>query len=156
FDIDEMDFDRVKREFGRLSTSLDGYAINKVDFYKIAVSKDGKKLYDFQSPLGGDRIYSMTLLPGGRAVFGASFGMYLVDLKANRIIRNYRAHTSIITGVCPAPDGKSFLSGSLDQTICLWDANKEEPLVSLFVAGRDWIAWTPQGHYACSPQGEML
>src|SRR5262249_3243518 len=136
--------------------NLQGYSLKQLDFFRVAVSKDGKQLYEFKSPFNGDRIYSLTLMPGGRAVIGASFGMYLVDLKANRIIRNYRGHSGLIAGVSPSPDGRHFLSGSVDQTICLWDPEKEEPLVSLFVVGREWIAWTPQGHYACSPQGEML
>lgn len=32
----------------------------------------------------------------------------------------------------------------------------DEPLVSLFVAGHEWIAWTPEGYYATSPGGETL
>ncbi len=31
-----------------------------------------------------------------------------------------------------------------------------DPLVSLFFAENDWIAWTPQGYYATSPGGERL
>ncbi|MCA9074412.1 MAG: caspase family protein [Planctomycetaceae bacterium] len=31
-----------------------------------------------------------------------------------------------------------------------------DPLLSLFFAGDDWIAWTPQGYYAASPGGERL
>jgi WD40 repeat protein len=31
-----------------------------------------------------------------------------------------------------------------------------QPLVSLFCAGDDWIAWTPEGYYAASPGGERL
>lgn len=30
------------------------------------------------------------------------------------------------------------------------------PLLSLFFAGQDWIAWTPEGYYAASPGGEKL
>src|SRR5262249_5018293 len=43
-----------------------------------------------------------------------------------------------------------------DQTVRVWDLNGDEPLLTLFGAGRDWIAWTPQGYYACSAQGERL
>src|SRR5262249_20397086 len=30
------------------------------------------------------------------------------------------------------------------------------PLLSLYSAGDDWIAWTPEGYYAASPGGEKL
>src|SRR5262249_11629803 len=32
----------------------------------------------------------------------------------------------------------------------------ERPLLSLFFSGDDWIAWAPEGYYACSPGGEKL
>ena len=38
----------------------------------------------------------------------------------------------------------------------IWDPDRDEPLLSLFVAGDDWIAWTPEGYYAASPGGENL
>ncbi|MBY0232197.1 MAG: caspase family protein, partial [Gemmataceae bacterium] len=41
-------------------------------------------------------------------------------------------------------------------TITLWSLEQERPLVSLFVSGSDWIAWTEEGYYACSPAGERL
>jgi WD40 repeat protein len=31
-----------------------------------------------------------------------------------------------------------------------------EPLLSFFVEGNEWIAWTEEGYYACSPGGENL
>jgi WD40 repeat protein len=33
---------------------------------------------------------------------------------------------------------------------------RTEPFLSLFVAGNDWVAWTPEGFYAASPGGERL
>ncbi len=35
-------------------------------------------------------------------------------------------------------------------------SNSDEPRLSLFFAGDDWIAWTPEGYYAASPGGEKL
>jgi WD40 repeat protein len=32
----------------------------------------------------------------------------------------------------------------------------DRPLLSLFVAGSDWIAWTPEGYYDATPGGEWL
>jgi WD40 repeat protein len=33
---------------------------------------------------------------------------------------------------------------------------RDEPLLSLFFVGAEWIAWTPEGYYAASPGGEHL
>src|SRR5258708_39706687 len=38
----------------------------------------------------------------------------------------------------------------------VWKLDSGELLVALFVAGEEWIAWTPQGYYAASPAGESL
>ena len=38
----------------------------------------------------------------------------------------------------------------------IWAPDRDKPLLSLFVAGDDWIAWTPEGYYAASPGGENL
>ena len=62
----------------------------------------------------------------------------------------------MIWSVAASPDGRYFLSAADDQTVCVWSPEKQEPLVSLFTAGQDWIAWTPKGIYAASPGGESL
>ena len=41
-------------------------------------------------------------------------------------------------------------------TLRIWDPNRDQPLLNLFFAGSEWIAWTPEGYYACSPGGEGL
>src|SRR5262249_16838800 len=56
----------------------------------------------------------------------------------------------------PAPDGRYFVAGASDQTIHVWAPDRAEPVLSIFVAGREWIAWTPEGYYDCSTNGERL
>jgi len=41
------------------------------------------------------------------------------------------------------------------QPIAGW-VPRAEPLLSLFVVGNDWVAWTPEGYYAASAGGEKL
>jgi hypothetical protein len=38
----------------------------------------------------------------------------------------------------------------------VWRVDKEDPVLSLFFADREWIAWTPEGYYAASANGERL
>ena len=58
--------------------------------------------------------------------------------------------------MAPSPDGRFLLTASSDQTIRIWDPERGLPLLYLFFAGEDWIAWTPEGYYAASPGGEHL
>ena len=69
--------------------------------------------------------------------------------------RTARAHRPGL-GPGPSPDGRYLLSGSGDQTLRIWQPAHTKPLLSLFVAGNDWIAWTPEGYFAASPGGEGL
>jgi WD40 repeat protein len=152
--------------FVRVPAEANGYSLQRVDFYKIAVNRNGQQVHLFKSPTDRDRIYSATLLPGDLAAFGGSYGtIFIVELKDGRVIHQLRGHSGIVTGLSLSFDGRYLLSGSMDQTMCLWSLkldprqNQERhelPLMTLFVAGRDWIAWTPEGYYACSPQGERL
>ncbi len=43
-----------------------------------------------------------------------------------------------------------------DQTMSIWRLGQETPLLSLYLHGEDWIAWTEQGYYAATPGGERL
>jgi hypothetical protein len=66
------------------------------------------------------------------------------------------------------PGGHYAVSAGINMTLWLWDleqpkvftkAKKQilKPTLSLFAAGQDkWIAWTPEGYYAASPNGEPL
>ena len=48
---------------------------------------------------------------------------------------------------------QSFVTGSTDQTLCVWSPRQDTPLFSVFVCGQDWIAWTVEGYYAASACG---
>ena len=86
---------------------------------------------------------------------GTAFAVYLLDAKTGNLIRRYHVHTGQ-TSLPPSPDGRHFASESSDQVVRVWAPDREEPVLSIFIAGREWIAWTPQGYYACSPFGERL
>ncbi len=104
-----------------------------------------------------DKIYSATCLPKGNAVVVAGANsLALFNPATAREIHKFVGHTGNVLCVTPSPDGRYFATGSSDQTIRIWQRDQNEPLLSIFVAGRDWIAWTPQGYYACSGQGERL
>jgi hypothetical protein len=49
-----------------------------------------------------------------------------------------------------------LLTAGNDQIVKVWELKTGRPLVSLFVAGSEWVAWTPQGYYAASLAGESL
>ena len=135
---------------------LQNYTIEQPDFYHIKVKIQGQDYYTFQSDSKEERLYSATLLGNDRLVVGGSFGLYMVDLKQKKMVRSFIGHTGLITACAPYPNGDSFATGSTDQTIRIWNPDKVDPILSLFFAGREWIAWTPEGYYSASANGERL
>lgn len=134
-----------------------GYSLKlTADLYKVAVLKNGQPVRSLQSPKNGDRVYSVSVLHGDRALIGASYGMYLFDLNSGQFIRDFNGHSSQILGISPSPDGRYFLSGGDDQTVSLWSPERSEPILTFFFTAHDWIAWSPAGYYSCSANGERL
>jgi WD40 repeat protein len=108
---------------------------------------------------GHEPIFSASVLPNrGTAVVCGARSLVLVDIASGKptVTRHFEGHTGNVTAIAPSPDGKYFVTGSSDQTIRIWKPDQEDPFLSLFVAGQEWIAWTPQGYYACSAHGEGL
>jgi len=103
-----------------------------------------------------DMIHCFTLLPGDRAALGTAFRLYLFDARSGKQIREFQGHTGEVWAVAPSPDDRFLLSASHDQTLRIWDLDRSAPVLSLFFAGDDWIAGTPEGYYAASPGGEQL
>jgi WD40 repeat protein len=100
--------------------------------------------------------YCWTFIPGSNHVLiGGNYGLYLFDFRTGQRVRAWEDRNRVLA-VSPSPDGRYVLSASQDQTIRVWDLRDDQPLLSLFFRGHDWIAWTSEGYYAASPGGEKL
>jgi WD40 repeat protein len=106
--------------------------------------------------LDHDQVRCGTFLPGDRVAIGANYGLYLYDTRTAKALRIFQGHTGVVTAVSPSFDDRYLLSTSNDQTLRVWLPDQDEPLLSFFFAGDDWVAWTPEGYYAASAGGERL
>jgi WD40 repeat protein len=140
--------------YGRQLLSDGAFSVRQDGFFQLSVFEDGKPLYSLKT--GANRIYSITFVPGKGIVVGASFSMFLIDPKTGKRLREFRGDRGLTTALAPSPDGKYFVSGSTDQVLRIWSPDHDEPLMSIFAVGREWLAWVPHGYYACSPFGERL
>jgi WD40 repeat protein len=89
-----------------------------------------------------------------RVVIGGT-GLMMCDARTGELLRTFKgAHR--VFAVAPSRDGRYLLTAADNRALTVWDTERDEALLSLFVAGWEWIAWTPEGYYACSPGGERL
>jgi hypothetical protein len=91
--------------------------------------------------------------------------IWLYSTATGKNVRQLWGHTARVTSLTPSPDGRYLLSAGKDQTLHIWNPAQDRtlprdrplrPLLSLFVAGEEWVAWTQEGYYAASPGGEKL
>lgn len=100
-----------------------------------------------------------TLTPDGRyALSGAERG-YLTRYETERETGDKSlelvGHTNRILSLAVSPDSKTLLSGSNDQTMKLWDLESGRNLLTIFVGDdEEWVAWTPEGYYTSSLDGD--
>ena len=137
-------------KFGELRTEVSRFVVKVVS----SNSKYGVLASIKTDPNNGTRCYSF--FPGDRLALGLRDNVWLYDAPTGKPIRRLEGASGVVWAVAPSPDGRYLLGTFGDQTLRVWDLEKPEPLLSLFVAGADWVAWTEKGYYAASPGGERL
>jgi WD40 repeat protein len=80
----------------------------------------------------------------------------LWDAKTGKTLQTFSGHTGIVRQAVFAPDRSFLITGAEDGTIRVWKPDHAQPLFSVLHAGDEWIYWTPEGYYQCSPNGENL
>lgn len=104
--------------------------------YKILVQVDQKIIMlggmadDKETPLNGREISVLKLFtfsPDGNSLASVnSKKVILVDVTLGKVIQTFEGHSGNITTVGFSPDGNTLVSGSLDNTIRLWNVNSKK------------------------------
>jgi WD40 repeat protein len=148
--------DAPDANFRRAQLARGSVALESTGKTTVAVKRGDETVATLKMADAYEWVRCSTLLPGDRTAVGTEFGLYLFDTRSGQQLRAFQGHTGIVWAVAPSPDGRYLLSASNDMTLRVWDPDRDEPLLSLFFAGDDWVAWTPEGYYAASPDGEKL
>jgi WD40 repeat protein len=104
--------------------------------------------------------WDFTFVAGGRVVthpWGSSW-LQVFDSATGKCLHAKEVTQSYIRSVAvsPRPECRYVLVGSADQTLTVFNPETGKVLLTVFPAGQDWIAWTPEGWYAATPGGERL
>jgi WD40 repeat protein len=132
------------------------WSIQRIENSVVQVDWRGSPVSTFKLARPDDRVRCRSLLSHGRAVVGSQHGVYVFEAATGRPIYQLPGHTDTVWCLAPSPDGRYLLTGSGDMTLEIWNLDRYELVVSLFVIGDEWVAWTPQGYYAASLGGEGL
>ncbi len=158
FDLEDLSWTGLKDTGAkrRIVTSLDGYRLERKNDLQVTISKDGStSTLALPKDAQFEQVYSMTFWGDKRVAIGAT-ELYVFDAATRQLKMHHKGHIGEIWALSPSPDGKYLLSGSNDHTVRIWTHDKEQPILSLVFAGKEWIAWAPEGYYAASPGGEKL
>jgi WD40 repeat protein len=105
----------------------------------------------------GYRHLSYTFTPDGRRIVTGALNGNLTVYSADngKKLFDLVGHVGAIEAVNVSPDGRTLVTGSNDQTVRLWDLDSRKNLLSFFLGNdNEWVAWTPEGYYASSLNGD--
>jgi WD40 repeat protein len=119
-------------------------------------TESGKTLQTFSGHT--ERIGSVALSGNGKLVLTGSDDRTarLWDADSGKILQTFSGHTGWVTSVAFGPRAMFLVTASEDGTVSVWNPNRPCPLYSFLHTGDEWLNWTPEGYYTCSPGGENL
>lgn len=80
-----------------------------------------------------------------------------LSLHDNKYLRYFVGHEKRVVTLCMSPADDTFLSGSLDQTIRLWDLKSDKPIAKLIFQGAPVANYDPEGLiFAVGINSELL
>jgi len=146
-------------EFRRTLTESETATLAKTDSFTLAVGEEGSIVLD-ESTDGRMRSFSYSpdasLILIGSDYSLKSFRATPDDEGEFEEVNQFIGHTGTAWALSPSPDGRFLVTSSDDQTVRLWNLGTGALLASVFVArDREWVCWTPSGHYQASPGGEQ-
>ncbi len=142
--------------YQRAISQSGGLRIERTSNQVAMVFRGGQPLATLRLEQAADRLRAKTLLPGGRAALASSNGVMIHDIASGQPLGRLAGHADTVWALAPSPDGRFLLTGGGDQTMEIWNLATGRRLLSLFIGGKQWIAWTPEGYFAASPGGESL
>jgi WD40 repeat protein len=103
-------------------------------------------------------VKSVAMSASGKRALTGSYDQSAIlwDAATARPIQVFKGHSGVVTGVAFAQGDSEVVTCSLDGTLMLWIEGRDQPVLSFLAVGEEWMFWTPEGYYTCSPNGENL
>jgi hypothetical protein len=146
--IVKNDYTRARTEWGGVKLVPEGYS--------ASVTAGGKTVkLDYESEFDWEDVKAATLVGPGHAVLYTGKGTFGYDTKTGKQVATYSGMAGWTLSV--SRDGTLFASTHyVDPAIRVYKPLKSDPALMLYVAGNEWVAWTPSGAWTSSPNGAKL
>ena len=120
-------------------------------------TETGKRLQTFEGHTASVESVALSR-DGKRALTGSNDRTAMLwDTATGKPLQTFKEqHGSPIWDAAFAPRNDFMITASRNGTLCIWKPGCEEPVLSFLSAGEEWIFWTLEGYYTCSPNGESL
>ncbi|CAI9111481.1 OLC1v1011709C1 [Oldenlandia corymbosa var. corymbosa] len=147
----------VFSDFGGKLNSLDFHRTD--DLLVTASEDDSVRLYDvaggklvkttYHKRHGADRIcfthHPNSVLCSSRHNLDSGESLRYLSMYDNRCLRYFKGHKERVVSLCMSPVNDSFMSGSLDHTVRIWDLRVNACQGILRLRGRPAVAYDQQG-----------
>lgn len=138
----------------RNRSTIEGMKVfQPVDIHKVRIHSDGE--FGVQAP---DTLRSIPSLSpkNDMSVVGSERAVWLFETRTGALSKKMVSHSGQVSDAVFSADGSYILSGATDRTVRVWRKGDISPLVNLYAADGEWVAWTPEGYYASSAGGEKM
>eukprot|EP00258_Populus_trichocarpa_P044380 XP_024460399.1 protein ANTHESIS POMOTING FACTOR 1 isoform X2 [Populus trichocarpa] len=164
--LTELDDDTVRSMSVGAVFSEFGGKINSIDFHRkddllvTASEDDSVRLYDiasakllkttFHKKHGADRICfthhpSSVICSSTYNLDSTGESLRYLSMYDNRCLRYFKGHKERVVSLCMSPINDSFMSGSLDHSVRIWDLRVNACQGILRLRGRPTVAYDQQG-----------
>ena len=155
---------RAQTQVGQVALSTEQGGPNQ-EAARLHVARGRSRLSTIErNSTTGYRHSAYTLTPDGQHLLSGGLNGVLTLYRLDGTPRaTLVGHTGEVVAVAIAADGRWALSGSVDHTLALWSLaalpatghTTLRPTLTLFPATTGaWVAWTPDGFFAASKNGE--
>lgn len=148
----DSDYIRGIKSVGSLSIRTKNDSVHKT----LEILKNGRVVHEITK--GPQELHScLTLTPDGQTVIsGGNHGpLTSYNPQTGKKIHEFIGHTDVVWGAAVSPDSRFLVSGSSDQTVRLWEIDTGKLLLTIFQGtDNEWVAWTPEGYYTSSLNGD--
>jgi WD40 repeat protein len=142
--FDPKDFTRYRAEWDGAKLTHDGY--------RATATVNGKEVkLAYEPEFDSDDIKAFTLVGPGHAVLATGPGVYGYDTKTGTQVCSYPSGAWVLS---PTADGKLFAATYWSVPLVrVFKPGESEPVLTLYTAGTEWVAWTRDGAWFSSEGG---